>query len=184
MSTSCIIYRTSNQCPDVALDLMDWILLGKQIFNALVTKVLQRGCIFSTTPPIASLGRLVEAVREGGVSTFCLVNRLVRNKEYMCRVWDRGDAMCDHNPDETGECAGVEQTVVHRKHGAGYWASSWRECWVCPQALLRWFVFQSWISWRRCFQSASSCRLCFSAEIYSWLLCSHSGNWYKNKMYF
>ena len=62
---------------------------------------------------------VVEAVREGGVSTFCLVNRLLRNKEYMCRVWDRGDAMCAHNPDETGECAGVEQTVVHPKHGTG-----------------------------------------------------------------
>ena len=33
------------------------------------------------------------------------VNRLVRNKE-LCA----GDPMCDHNPDVTGECAGVEQT--------------------------------------------------------------------------
>ena len=26
---------------------------------------------------------------------FCLVNKLVKNKEHMSRVWDRGDAMCD-----------------------------------------------------------------------------------------
>ena len=63
---------------------------------------------------------------------FCLVNRLVRNNEYMSRVWDRGDAMCDHNPDESGECAGVEQTVPHLyqtweeslKPGTGCWRSS------------------------------------------------------------
>ena len=45
---------------------------------------------------------------------FCLVNSLVRNKEHMCRVWNRGDSMCDHDPDETGECSGVEQRLSHR----------------------------------------------------------------------
>ena len=46
---------------------------------------------------------------------FCLVNKLVRkrNREYMCRVWNRGDSMCDYNPDVTGEFAGVEQSVAH-----------------------------------------------------------------------
>ena len=55
------------------------------------------------------------------------VNRLVRNKE-LCA----GDPMCDHNPDVTGECAGVEQTVrVHQQGGncqgqggEGGWAAS------------------------------------------------------------
>ena len=56
---------------------------------------------------------------------FCLVNKLVRNKEYMCRVWDRGDAMCDHDPDETGECAGVEQTVAHLYQTCGRVSDAW-----------------------------------------------------------
>ena len=56
---------------------------------------------------------------------FCLVNRLVRNNEYMSRVWDRGDAMCDHNPDESGECAGVEQTVPHLYQTCGRVSEAW-----------------------------------------------------------
>ena len=56
---------------------------------------------------------------------FCLVNRLVRNKEYMCRVWNRGDLMCDHNPDETGECAGVEETVAHLYQTCGRVSEAW-----------------------------------------------------------
>ena len=56
---------------------------------------------------------------------FCLVNKLVRNKEYMCRVWDRGDAMCDHDPDESGECAGVEQTVAHLYQTCGRVSEAW-----------------------------------------------------------
>ena len=45
-----------------------------------------RGCIFSTTPPIANLGRLVEAVREGGASP----------------------------PVESPRCPGVEPTPRHK----------------------------------------------------------------------
>ena len=56
---------------------------------------------------------------------FCLVNNLVRNKEHMSRVWDRGDAMCDHNPDVTGECAGVEQTVAHLYQTCGRVSEAW-----------------------------------------------------------
>ena len=56
---------------------------------------------------------------------FCLVNKLVRNKEYMSRVWDIGDAMCDHDPDETGECAGVEQTVAHLYQACGRVSEAW-----------------------------------------------------------
>ena len=56
---------------------------------------------------------------------FCLVNSLVRNKEYMCRVWGREDAMCDHDPDETGECAGVEQTVEHLYQTCGRVSEAW-----------------------------------------------------------
>ena len=56
---------------------------------------------------------------------FCLVNNLVRNKEYMCRVWGRGDPMCDHDPDETGECAGVEETVAHLYQTCGRVSEAW-----------------------------------------------------------
>ena len=56
---------------------------------------------------------------------FCLVNRLVRNKEYMCRVWGREDPMCDHNPDESGECAGVEETVEHLYQTCGRVSEAW-----------------------------------------------------------
>ena len=56
---------------------------------------------------------------------FCLVNRLVKNKEYMCRVWGREDPMCDHDPDETGECAGVEQTVAHLYQSCGRVSEAW-----------------------------------------------------------
>ena len=56
---------------------------------------------------------------------FCLVNKLVKNKEHMSRVWDRGDAMCDHDPDETGECAGVEQTVAHLYQTCGRVSDAW-----------------------------------------------------------
>ena len=56
---------------------------------------------------------------------FCLVNRLVRNKEYMCRVWDRGDPTCDHDPDTTGECAGVDQTVAHLYQNCGRVSEAW-----------------------------------------------------------
>ena len=52
-------------------------------------------------------------------AVFCLVNRLVRNNEYMCRVWGREDPMCDHDPDETGKCAGVEQTMAHLYQSCG-----------------------------------------------------------------
>ena len=57
---------------------------------------------------------------------FCLVNKLVRNKEYMSRVWNRGDPMCDHNPDATGECAGIEQTVKHLYQTCGRVSEAWR----------------------------------------------------------
>ena len=33
--------------------------------------------------------------------------------------------MCDHNPDETGECAGVEQTVVHLYKTCGRVSEAW-----------------------------------------------------------
>ena len=56
---------------------------------------------------------------------FCLVNKLVRNKEHMSRVWDRGNAMCDHDPDETGECAGMEQTVAHLYQTCGRVSEAW-----------------------------------------------------------
>lgn len=56
---------------------------------------------------------------------FCLVNKLVRNKEHMSRVWNRGDPMCDHDPDETGECAGVEQTVTHLYQTCGRVSEAW-----------------------------------------------------------
>ena len=56
---------------------------------------------------------------------FCLVNRLVRNKEHMSRVWGREDPMCDHDPDETGECAGVEQTVAHLYQTCGRVSEAW-----------------------------------------------------------
>ena len=56
---------------------------------------------------------------------FCLVNKLVRNREYMSRVWNRGDPMCDHDPDETGECAGVEQTVAHLYQTCGRVSDAW-----------------------------------------------------------
>ena len=46
----------------------------------------ERDCIFSTTPPIANLGRLVEAVREGGASP----------------------------PVESPRCPGVEPTPRHK----------------------------------------------------------------------
>ena len=58
-------------------------------------------------------------------AVFCLVNRLVRNNEYMCRVWGREDPMCDHDPDETGKCAGVEQTVVHLYQSCGRVSEAW-----------------------------------------------------------
>ena len=48
------------------------------------------------------------------------VNRLVRNKE-LCA----GDPMCDHNPDVTGECAGVEQTVAHLYQTCGRVSEAW-----------------------------------------------------------
>ena len=56
---------------------------------------------------------------------FCLINRLVRNKEHMSRVWGREDPMCDHDPDETGECAGVEQTVAHLYQTCGRVSEAW-----------------------------------------------------------
>ena len=56
---------------------------------------------------------------------FCLVNKLVRNREYTCWVWNRGDLMCDHNPDVTGECAGVEQTVAYLYQTCGRVSEAW-----------------------------------------------------------
>ena len=57
---------------------------------------------------------------------FCLVNKLVRNKEHMCRVWDRGDGwMDDNNSDVTGECAGVEQMVAHLYQTCGRVSEAW-----------------------------------------------------------
>ena len=56
---------------------------------------------------------------------FCLVNRLVRNKEYISRVWEKGDPTCDHNPDPTGECAGFEQTVQHLYQTCGRVSEAW-----------------------------------------------------------
>ena len=43
----------------------------------------------------------------------------------MCRVWGRGDPMCDHDPDETGECAGVEETVAHLYQTCGRVSEAW-----------------------------------------------------------
>ena len=56
---------------------------------------------------------------------FCLVNRLVRNNEYTYRVWGREDPMCDHDPDETGKCAGVEQTMKHLYQDCGRVFEAW-----------------------------------------------------------
>ena len=33
--------------------------------------------------------------------------------------------MCDHNPDETGECAGVEETVAHLYQTCGRVSEAW-----------------------------------------------------------
>ena len=43
----------------------------------------------------------------------------------MSRVWNIGDPMCDHDPDLTGECAGVEQTVAHLYQTCGRVSEAW-----------------------------------------------------------
>ena len=56
---------------------------------------------------------------------FCLINKLVRNREHISRVWNVGDPVCDHDPDLTGECAGVEQTVPHLYQTCGRVSQAW-----------------------------------------------------------
>ena len=56
---------------------------------------------------------------------FTTVNEVLRNREYMFRVWGNGDPNCDHNPDLTGECAGVPQTIPHLLQTCGRVAGAW-----------------------------------------------------------
>ena len=56
---------------------------------------------------------------------FSVVNRIFRNNEHMFRVWERGDPTCTHNPDITGQCAGVLQTPAHLLQTCGRVSEAW-----------------------------------------------------------
>ena len=62
---------------------------------------------------------------EARFNMFCIVNEILRNREYMFRVWGTGDPSCDRDPDPTGECAGVDQTIPHLLQTCGRVAGAW-----------------------------------------------------------
>ena len=40
-------------------------------------------------------------------------------------MWGRDESTCDHNPDQTGECAGVDQTLSHLYQTYGRVSEAW-----------------------------------------------------------
>ena len=62
---------------------------------------------------------------EARFTLFSIVNQIYRNREYMFRVWGTGDPSCDRDPDPTGECAGVAQTIPHLLLHCGRVAEAW-----------------------------------------------------------
>jgi hypothetical protein len=63
---------------------------------------------------------------EARFTMFAIVNEVLRNREHMHRVWGVRDPTCDRDPDPTGECAGVSQTILHLLQTCGRVAEAWQ----------------------------------------------------------